>query len=386
MPQSDHPARRSAPHAPKRRGDSSRDSTRPPSTRSRTRRGVERRPYPTASTTTRVSPAKPGSPRARARSRGWSSTPTPATVWTAGAAPVDLDATWPAPIIEKIVGAFSEPGGRVALLPWPTMQPTARPTPSTGPQLVPVFSDGVLAGPITTAPGAEPDSHNDTAVADTLAAVEGLHRTARVVRVPVDPAATGPGSRPFWADLVGTPGGTPAPVSELSRPDLGGGVLDGADAAPPDTDLIITSLRPEHGGDHTSDLVALAAARLLRVGGILAVLTHCDWPTGELIDPTGAVVAAAQNADLLYLQHIVALHVPVREGRFAIESSTESLTELDSTTAEDEARAAHRAAVRGLPAPHRRIHSDVLVFAQPHAYEPLSVSPAEQAFDTGVIR
>ncbi|WP_027928260.1 hypothetical protein [Amycolatopsis benzoatilytica] len=366
MPQSDHPARRSAPHAPLRRDD----STRPASTRSSTRRGVERRPYPTASTTTRVSPAKPGSPRARARSRGSSSTPTPATVWTAGAAPVDLDATWPAPIVAKIVGAFSEPGGRVALLPWPT----ARPTPSNRPQLTPVFSDGVLAH----APGAEPDN----AVADALAAVEGLHRTARVVRVPVDPAATGPGSRPFWADLVGTPDGTPATVSELSRPDLGGGVLDGADAAPPDTDLIITSLRPEHGGDHTSDLVALAAARLLRVGGILAVLTHCDWPAGELIDPTGAVVAAAQNADLLYLQHIVALHAPVREGRFAVES----LTALDTTTAEEQVRAAHRAAVRGLPAPHRRIHSDVLVFAQPHEYEPLPVSPAEQAFDTGVIR
>jgi hypothetical protein len=366
MTQPDHTPRRSAPHGPKR----SDDSTRPAGTRAGTRRGTERRPYPTASTTTRVSPAKPGSPAARSRSRGTVTTPTPATVWTAGPAPIDLDTAWPTPIVEKIVGAFSEPGGRVALLPWPSAQPT----PGDRPRLTPAFSDGVL----DHAPGAEPDDD----VADALAAVEGLHRTVRVVRVPVDPAATGPGSRPFWADLVDGLDRSPATVSSPSRSDLRGGVLEGAEGAPPDLDLIITSLRPEDGGDHASDLVALVAARLLRVGGILAVITHCDLPAGELIDPTGAVVASAQNADLLYLQHIIALHTPVREGRFTVES----LTELDGATDEVQARAAHRAAVRGLPAPHRRIHSDVLVFAQPHQYEPLSVSPAEQAFDTGVIR
>ena len=366
MTQSDHTPRRSGPHGPKRRDD----STRPSGTRSGARRSAERRPYPTASTTTRISPAKPGSASARPRLRGTVSTPTPATVWTAGLAPIDLDTAWPTPIVEKIVGAFSEPGGRVALLPWPT----TRPTPGHRPRLTPVFSDGVL----DHAPGDEPDDE----VADALVAVEGLHRTVRVVRVPVDPAATGPGSRPFWADLVEGLDRSPATVSSPSRSDPRGGVLDGAQAAPADTDLIITSLRPEQGGDHASDVVALVAARLLRVGGILAVITHCDWPAGELIDPTGAVVASAQNADLLYLQHIIALHTPVRDGRFAVES----LTGLDGATDDEVARAVHRATVRGLPAPHRRVHSDVLVFAQPHQYEPLTVSPAEQAFTAGVIR
>jgi hypothetical protein len=291
-------------------------------------------------------------------------------VWTAGPAPIELDAVWPTPIVEKIVGAFSEPGGRVALLPWPSVQPTS----GDRPRLTPVFSDGVL----DHTAGDEPDG----AVADALATVKGLHRTVRVVRVPVDPAATGPGSRPFWADLVDGLDRSPATVSSPSRSDLRVGVLDGVQAAPADTDLIITSLCPEDGGDHASDLVTLVAARLLRVGGILAVITHCDWPAGELIDPTGAVVASAQNADLLYLQHIIALHAPVRGGRFAVES----LTGLDGATDDEQARAAHRATVRGLPAPHRRVHSDVLVFAQPHQYEPVSVSPAEQALDTGVIR
>src|SRR5207302_271577 len=88
-----------------------------------------------------------------------------------------------------------------------------------------------------------------------------------------------------------------------------------------------------------------------------------------------AVVASAQNADLLYLQHIVALHVPVPGGRFA----TELLTAADGSAVQKQARAVHRAAVRGRPAPHRRIHSDVLVFAQPHEYEPLSVGPHADA-------
>jgi hypothetical protein len=362
MTQSDHTPRRSGPHGPKRRED----STRPAGPC----KGAERRPYPTASTTTRISPAKPGPTNARSRTRGTASTPTPATVWTAGPAPIELDAAWPTPIVEKIVGAFSEPGARVALLPWPGAQPT----PGDRPRLTPVFSDG----PPDHAPGAELDSE----VADGLNAVEGLHRTVRVVRVPVDPAAAGPGSRPFWADLVDGPDRSPATVSSLSRSDLRVGVFDGAQAAPADTDLIITSLRPEDGGDYASDLVALVAARLLRVGGILAVITHCDWTRGELVDPTGAVVASAQNADLLYLQHIIALHTPVRGGRFAVES----LTGLDGATDETQARVVHRATVRGLPAPHRRVHSDVLVFAQPHLYEPVSVSPAEQALDTGFIR
>jgi hypothetical protein len=362
MTQSDRTSRRSAPRGPKRRDDSARPSS--------TRRGGDRCPYPTASTTTRVSPAKPGSPRARSRSHGSIPTPTPATVWTAGPVPIDLDANWPTPIVEKIVGAFSEPGGRVALLPWPTAQAA----PGDRLRLAPAFSDGTLGH----APEAEPDDE----VADALAAVEGLRRAARVVRVPMDPATTGPGSRPFWADLVSTPDGSPATASSAPRSVLSSEVLDCGQAGPADLDVIITSLRPEHDGDHASDLVALAAARLLRVGGILAVLTHCDWSAGELIDPTGAVVAAAQNADLLYLQHIVALHAPVRDGRFAVES----LAEFNGATAENEARARHRATVRGLPEPHLRIHSEILVFSQPHEFEPLTVSPAEQAANTGVIR
>jgi hypothetical protein len=369
MTRPDHPARRSRPPGPTRRGD----STRPAGPRP----GGDRRPYPTAATTTRISPATPGSPSTRARSRGLAETPPPATVWTAGTAAIDLDASWPPPIVHRIVGAFSTPGGPVVLLPWPGTHPARGARGRLG-----VIGAG---GVIEHAPGTDPDAE----MADALDAVNSLDRSGRVVRVAAETDLTGPASRPFWADLIGNsvgdPQSTPATATRVSEPPPTGldpAVLDGPDAVPADTDLIITSLRPEHSGDHTSDLVALVAARLLRVGGILAVITHSDWSRGELTDPTGAVVASAQNADLLYLQHIIAVHVPVRGGRFA----TDLIPDDDDPGAEQQARAAHRAAVRGLPAPHRRIHSDVLVFAQPHEYEPLPVSPAEQAIASGVIR
>lgn len=354
MPQSDHPAHHARPHGPKRRSD----STRPTHNRADTRRGGARRPYPTASTTTRVSPAKSSTTTARSRSSAaGTAQPTPATVWPAGPAPIDLDTSWPAPIIGKIVTSFSEPGARVVLLPWPT--PQSAPGERHG--LGIVSADGV----IEHAPGTAPDSEHDCELGEALAAVESLGRSGHVVRVAAEENLPGPVSRPFWADLVGDHGHSPAPTSCAPRSGLDVRRFDTPDALAPNTDLLIASLRPGDGGDLASDLVALVAARLLRVGGILVVLTHCDWRLGELTDPTGAVVASAQNADLLYLQHIIALHVPVRDGRLATESLTDPDRAITSAATEEHARTEHRAAVRGLPAPHRRVHSDVLAFGQP---------------------
>lgn len=358
MAQSDQPARRSASHGPKRRGDTTRPEGRLP--------GGDRRPYPTAATTTRVSPAKPGSTTSRARSHGSAATPTPATVWTAGAAEIDLHATWPAQLVAKVVAAFSVPGGRVVLLPWPTSQPTPDTPGPRRRRLGVVDPDGVIRH--------TPDDTADAELSTALDAVAHLGRHGHVVRVAAPDDANGPVSRPFWADLVGYPAPPPAHVSAASP--------HGIDTVSPEADLVITSLPPTDSGDRVGDLVALVAARLLRVGGILVVLTHSDWQTGELVDPTGAVVAAAQNADLLYLQHIVALHTPVRGGRFA----TENLPDADGSAAEAQARMEHRAAVGGLPTPHVRVHSDVLVFSQPHDHDPLPVSPAARPGEDGVLR
>jgi SAM-dependent methyltransferase len=163
------------------------------------------------------------------------------------------------------------------------------------------------------------------------------------------------------ADLLSTPDSPHSPRIDPppdNAPDAAAIYLDIATA---DADLVITSLPPHHGGPCASDHLMLLAARLLRVGGLLAVLTHSDWSTGELLDPTGPLVASAQNADLLYLQHIVALHTSLRDGQ------PPSVTKPSG---------AHG---RGFVPPHRRISSDVLVFAQPrdHQQPPTVTTGAE---------
>ena len=96
------------------------------------------------------------------------------------------------------------------------------------------------------------------------------------------------------------------------------------------------------------------AAQALSGGGILAVLTRCrPGRDGKLVDPSGAIVAAAQNADLLYLQHIVIPAGPLRP--------PPSRRHDDRTAVRDED--VEGGGGRGIGG-----HIDLLVFAQPHAY------------------
>ncbi|MFF4591473.1 hypothetical protein [Amycolatopsis sp. NPDC001319] len=121
-------------------------------------------------------------------------------------------------------------------------------------------------------------------------------------------------------------------------------------------DLIVTALPADRRNDPSIEAVALAAARRLTFGGIFAVYTHGDWTTGRLHDPSRLMIAAAQNADLLYLQHIVTLHTPIRNGR--LQPPAASVRLLEETAVPRDV---------GSPTPHVRVHGDVLVFAQAHA-------------------
>jgi hypothetical protein len=143
-------------------------------------------------------------------------------------------------------------------------------------------------------------------------------------------------------------------------------------------DLVITSAPPNQTAAELADQAARTAAQLLRVGGIFVALTHSDSCDGELTDHSGRLVTSAQYADLLYLQHIVAVHAPIHSGRFQLN--------LDDHDVEELRRARHRSAVRRLPAPHLRIHSDVLVFAQPHDHTARPLAPAQAVVETGVVR
>ncbi len=353
--QPDHSARRS----PRPRAD----STHPTSTRPGGRRSQDRRPWPTAPTTTHVSPGKPSTNTPRSRSRESASTPTPATIWTPGTDPIALDATWPAAVVERIVTSFSAPAARVVLLTLPTQDRT-RPTPTA------VGIDGSLDH--------APETESNSELGDAVALVKRLNRTARAEHIPVDPTANGQPSQPFWAHLVSNSSAASSTVSTTPMDTDKGLAQDVAPEPSDSADLIVTSLPPHRSGDHSADAVALYAARRLRVGGILVMLTHCDWTSGELIDPTGAVVAAGQNADLLYLQHIVALHAPVRDGHLQSIGTRPDDHSGEARTDDMTARVRHRAVVRGLPESHRRIHSDVLVFAQPHDHQPLRADAVSQ--------
>jgi hypothetical protein len=270
-----------------------------------TRRGravVDFRPYPTAPTRTRRSPANSGRRSARSGDRP----PIPSTIWftpnptrhetapdatlvtvavdeanpafpsrPGGVVDIEPSNAWPLPVLTRAVTSFTEPGATVLLLPWPA-----------------AAQDGDGA---TVPPGA-------------VAAVTGLDRR------PLPPAA--------------------------SRDDADRARLDGGGCI----DLLITVMPARHDAVEHTDTVARIAARALRLGGILAVLTHCHRKGGVLVDPTGPMVTAGQNADLLYLQHVVAVHLPPAHLR---------------------TRAVGAEGGRALVA-HRRVHSDVLVFAQPH--------------------
>jgi hypothetical protein len=244
-------------------------------------------------------------------------------------------------------------------MPWPAPEPTT-----------PGATGGDPARPVADGPERE--------LTDALSVLRGLDRTAQLIRIQPGPGTQHPVSRPYWAELVGDP---QPPGDTATTPPPGRcptATPSGLDAAAAGVDLVIASLRPEHARQGASDQIAAAAARWLRTDGVLAVFTHCDWSTGELVDPTGPVVAAAQNADLLYLQHIVVVHAPVRDGQFVIHSVTPN-----PDTTEDRWP---RATAPGMPTPHRRIHGDLLTFGQPHDHNPPPRPPAAVADQTAALR
>ncbi|MEU0529082.1 hypothetical protein [Amycolatopsis tolypomycina] len=267
------------------------DSTRP----QRTRR-VNGIPYPGAPDPVGSSARTRRSPKRSTTTRELA--PIPPTVWTAGPDPIDPAAAWPVPIIETITASFSAPGDRVLFAPWPTAGGAA--------------SRATGAGELDAA----------------LDAVHALGRHPAITKLELP-----------TANEVPTSGETAS--AWLSADDR--------------VDLAITSLPPERGADGSAEAVAIAAARALAFGGILAVYTHSDWSSGRLTDPSGPMIAAAQNADLLYLQHIVTLHTPIRNGRLQPPAATDS-TDLAPSGRE-----------LGAPMAHVRAHGDVLVFAQAHA-------------------
>lgn len=114
----------------------------------------------------------------------------------------------------------------------------------------------------------------------------------------------------------------------------------------PTVDLVLTHCPPAASNEAACHNFGALAAELLRPDGVAAVLTHTDSTGGTLTDPTGPIVTAAQDADLLYLQHIVLLLAPIHDG---------ALTPAEQAEATGTAP----------QAAHHRIHADLLLFTNP---------------------
>ena len=184
---------------------------------------------------------------------------------------------------------------------------------------------------------------------------------------------------PYWAALIraapsasALTGTAPAPgPGPPSRPPPGPSRRGRRPRPDVLADLAVVDL---DGGDAASTTASVSlAARALRGGGILAVLTRCQHDRADdhgdkggagagraevdgaaLSDVSGAVVASAQNADLLYLQHIV---IPTRP-----------LTSPDRADGAgrgtDPAEVAPPSPVPYWPR-HPIAHADLLIFARP---------------------
>ena len=102
---------------------------------------------------------------------------------------------------------------------------------------------------------------------------------------------------------------------------------------------------PEPVGDDRPGVLYAACQRVLRPGGVLAVITAsgATAPDGRLADLTGQAVAGARAAGLVYAQHIVLVHAVIRDGQLAPGPAAGGAS--------------------GLPG-GCRVHSDLLIFTQ----------------------
>jgi hypothetical protein len=310
----------------------------------------DRRPYPTAPSTTRPSYARPGPPRSRRAVR--TPPPIPSTVWICppdprGAARTTGLELWAREVLAAILAAFTAPLDRVGVLPWP--DPTGHLVGDSSRSTRPHFP---VAGGII---------HDRLGPAFAVDVISAEFRIPTLLDLRPDTAPTRLGSGDACARIVDR---SPDPAEPISRRSTDSGTDDHSPRAadrPRRCDLIITGAEPGHVDPDTAHQVTLAAARMLRLGGTLVALTHSDHTDGRLVDPGGLLVAAAQDADLLYFQHIVAMSAPHADLQRAPNRRPDQHGATTEPPSPDTA-----VGLGWRPRPHRRVHIDLYVFGQPH--------------------
>jgi hypothetical protein len=105
----------------------------------------------------------------------------------------------------------------------------------------------------------------------------------------------------------------------------------------------------------TSEQLALflaSAWKVLRPGGVLAITTTARHQAGRLIDPAPRIIRLAQGLGFRYVQHVIALRVPVDGDALVVQAGPSDLAELRDIRS------------RALPPPVS-VHADVTLFTKP---------------------
>jgi hypothetical protein len=277
-------------------------------------------------------------------------------------------------------GVKKGPGDPISLLSadlrWPRGQPPmSHPAPHAGPVPAPPVSSGpagtgdqqpaTAAGPgigvpvsVWPAPGPVPGPGPEAAYIITA-----FSRPGELVVIPAAgtgallaaAAAAAAGRRVLG--LFSGPAACHAASARLDR-DLGPAARPLAQARAGGPALLLEAGSPEAGqaalavlgrGDPGGRVLYTACERVLRPGGVLAVITASTPRPAGLRDDPGEVIAAARAAGLVYAQHIVALHAAITDGQLVPVSPGAGCP--DETP--------------GPPAVCARIHSDLLVFTKP---------------------
>ncbi|MFG1998649.1 hypothetical protein ACGFNU_05815 [Spirillospora sp. NPDC048911] len=100
----------------------------------------------------------------------------------------------------------------------------------------------------------------------------------------------------------------------------------------------------------------VGAWKILRPGGTLAIITTARHEAGRLVDPAPRLIQQASAMGFRYVQHIIALRIPVEGGALVVQAAANELAELRDIRS------------RTLPPP-ARVHADVLLLAKPRTRE-----------------
>ena len=244
--------------------------------------------------------------------------------------------------------AVSGPGIGVPVSVWPH-PPVPGSSPGPGPEGVPCAS---CAGSRAAGP-------------DAARIIAAFSRPGELVVIPRAPdgvlvAAAAAAGRRVLAGLAGLdPGRRPLAEARRGGPGL---LLEAGCAQAGQAALAVTGCggaalpgacpAASPGAGEPADgpgVLYAACQRVLRPGGVLAVITASTPCPGGLRDDPGEAISRARAAGLVYAQHIVALHAPI--------SGSQITPRPDAAARPEEAAG---------PAPaHVRIHSDLLVFTKP---------------------